>query len=128
MRNFLFMLGAAILPLAVLAASPAEIAASYAKAAGAPASAERGRTFFTTTHGSEWSCATCHHERPTTAGRHARTGKTIEALAPAGNPTRLTDPAWVEKWLRRNCNDVAGRECSAQEKADVTFWLSTLKP
>jgi cytochrome c peroxidase len=127
MRPFLVLLGAAVLPLAVLAATPAEISASYAKAAGSAPSAERGRQLFTTTQGREWSCASCHKELPTTAGRHARTGKTIEPLAPAGNPDRFTDPARVEKWLRRNCNDVLGRECSAQEKADVTYWLATLK-
>jgi hypothetical protein len=27
----------------------------------------------------------------------------------------------VEKWFKRNCNEVLGRDCSAQEKGD---WLS----
>jgi cytochrome c peroxidase len=128
MKAILVLLGSAVLPLATLAATPVEIATSYAAAAGNAASAERGRQLFTTTHGREWSCATCHREPPTAAGRHAKTGKTIEPLAPAANPARFTDPARVEKWLRRNCNDVLGRECSAQEKADVTHWLATLKP
>ena len=40
---------------------------------------------------------------------------------------RKTDAAKTEKWFRRNCNDVVGRECSAGEKADVLSWLASLK-
>ena len=61
-------------------------------------------------------------------GRHAVTGKVIGTMAPAVNPERFTDPAKTEKWFRRNCNDVMGRECTAAEKADVLSWLRTLKP
>ena len=50
------------------------------------------------------------------------------SMAPAFNAERFTDAAKVEKWFRRNCNDVVGRECTAAEKADVLAWLSTLKP
>lgn len=124
----LFAALAAAVPLFSGAATPTEIAGAYAASATAPPSASRGQQFFASTHGSEWSCASCHGTVPTGTGRHARTGKPIEPLAPGANPARLTDPARVEKWLRRNCNDVTGRECSAQEKADVTFWLTTLKP
>ena len=56
----------------------------------------------------------------------AATGKPIAAMAPAFNPERFTDAAKTEKWFRRNCNDVIGRECSAAEKADVLGWLRTL--
>lgn len=118
---------AASAPLLAGAATPQEIAGTYATAAGGSPSAERGRQFFASTHGREWSCASCHGEVPTGTGRHARTGKAIEPLAPAANAARFTDPARVEKWLRRNCNDVAGRECTAQEKADITHWLATVK-
>ena len=55
------------------------------------------------------------------------TGKVIGPLAPAFNPERFTDAAKTEKWFRRNCNDVMGRECTAGEKADVLAWLLTLK-
>lgn len=119
---------AAAAPLFGGAATPGQVAGSYAAASPAPASPARGQQFFTTAHGREWSCASCHGEVPVASGRHARTGKAIEPLAPAANAARLTDPARVEKWLRRNCNDVAGRDCSAQEKADVLAWLTTLKP
>ena len=40
----------------------------------------------------------------------------------------LTDVARVDKWFRRNCNDVLSRECSAAEKADVLAYLNGLKP
>jgi hypothetical protein len=109
------------------AATPAELAASYAAQAGAPPVAARGEQFFTTRHGQEWSCASCHGTPPTQPGKHASTGKTIGALAPGFNPDRFTDPGKVEKWFRRNCNDVVGRECSAGEKADVMAWLTSLK-
>ena len=109
------------------AATPAELAAGYASQAGTTAAAARGEQFFTGRHGREWACASCHGTPPTQAGKHAATGKAISALAPAFNPERFTDPAKVEKWFRRNCNDVVGRECSAGEKADVLAWLMTLK-
>lgn len=110
------------------AATPAELLAGYSAAAGAPASAARGQKLFTTPQGREWRCASCHGDVPTQAGKHASTGKPIAALAPAFNPERFADAAKAEKWFRRNCNDVMGRECSAAEKADVLAWLLTLKP
>jgi hypothetical protein len=91
-------------------------------------SAERGRSFFTVPHGNEWSCATCHGERPAVTGKHARTGKEIAPLAPAANPERFADQARTEKWFRRNCNDVLGRACTPLEKGDVLTWLMSLKP
>lgn len=110
------------------ATTPAELVTRYAAQAGATASAERGQRLFTQTHGREWSCSSCHGNPPTQTGRHASTGRSIAPLAPGFNPARFTDEAKVEKWFRRNCTDVIGRECSAGEKADVIAWLSTLKP
>jgi hypothetical protein len=89
-------------------------------------SAERGAAFFRTTHGGEWSCASCHGEDPRAVGRHAATGKRIEPLAPSANAQRFTRPEKVEKWFRRNCNDVLERPCTAQEKGDVLTWLMSL--
>lgn len=113
---------------AAFAATPAELAAGYAAQAGAPAQAARGQQLFTTSHGREWRCASCHGDTPVGTGKHASTGKAIEPLAPAANARRFTDPAKVEKWFRRNCNDVMGRECTPAEKADLIAWLSTLQP
>jgi len=58
-------------------------------------------------------------------------GADLANLGIAGALAKVTagkDPAKVEKWFRRNCNDVMGRECTAGEKADVLAWLLTLKP
>ena len=117
---------AAIAPTAY-AVTPAEQLSVYTAQAGSPAVPARGQQFFNTRHGREWSCATCHGALPTQAGKHASTGKPISALAPAFNPERFTDAAKTEKWMRRNCNDVAGRECTAAEKADLLSWLLALK-
>ncbi len=110
------------------AATPIEQLAAYTALAGSPPSAERGRTLFTTRHGREWSCSSCHGAEPRQDGKHASTGKVIAPLAPAFNAQRFTDTAKTEKWFRRNCNDVIGRECSPAEKADVLGWLLTIKP
>lgn len=107
--------------------TPAEQAAAYAARAGVPASAARGERFFTARHGREWACASCHNATPAQPGRHASTGRAIAPLAPAFEPERFTDAAKTEKWFRRNCNDVVGRECTAGEKADVLAWLMSLK-
>lgn len=104
------------------------LGALTAGALAAPAEPARGQAFFTRTHGREWSCASCHGVVPLVMGRHAGTGKPIEPLAPAANPRRFTDAAKTEKWFRRNCNDVVGRECTADEKADVRAWLASLQP
>ncbi|MBK6726463.1 MAG: DUF1924 domain-containing protein [Xanthomonadales bacterium] len=115
--------------LGAQAETPAQLGDGYARQAGAKAKgdANRGMQLFTQRHGSDWSCSSCHGDRPVVPGRHASTGKTIAPLAPTANPQRFTDPAKVEKWFRRNCNDVLGRECSVLEKADVIAWLSSLK-
>lgn len=111
------------------ASAPADILAGYRAAAGsAPVAADLGQRLFTTGHGREWSCASCHGVLPTQAGKHAVTGKPIAPLAPVVNPERFTGPTKTEKWFRRNCSDVMGRECTAAEKADVLAWLLTLKP
>ena len=110
------------------AATPAELLAGYAAQAGSAAVPMRGQDFFTKTHGREWSCASCHGAVPTKTGKHASTGKPINPMAPAFSTARFTDRAKTEKWFRRNCNDVVGRECTASEKADVLSWLITLKP
>ena len=90
-------------------------------------SADRGSRLFRTPQGGEWSCASCHGETPTGPGRHAKTAKVIQPLAPAANPQRFTDIAQVEKWFKRNCGDVLKRECTAQEKGDILSWLVSVK-
>ena len=66
------------------------------------------------------TCASCHGRDPRASGR-TLTGKAIDPVAVSMSPARYTDPAKVEKWFKRNCTEVMGRECSAREKGD---WLS----
>lgn len=115
---------------ALAADSPASLMTRYAQAAGVPVSAlsaARGAALYRTEHagrnGQTVSCAGCHTANPTQPGQ-TRVGKRIEPLAPAANPQRFTDAAKVEKWFRRNCQDVLQRECNAQEKGDFIAWLS----
>jgi len=127
------LLAGVLAPLAH-AQTPADMLAAFERDArkADPAfkgfSAARGEVFFRSTHGAQWSCASCHTDVPVQAGRHARTGKTISPLAPAADAARFTDPAKVEKWFKRNCNDVAGRSCTLTEKGDVLTWLNSLHP
>ena len=69
------------------------------------------------------SCTTCHGEDLRAKGKHVRTGKVIEPMAPSVNKERLTDPKFIEKWFRRNCKWVLGRECTPQEKGDLLAYL-----
>lgn len=114
------------------AATPAEIQKDLDAAARASApgfngfSAKRGQQFFSSAHANDWSCASCHTTSPMATGKHAKTGKEIAPLAPAANPQRFSDAAKVEKWFNRNCNDVLGRICTAQEKGDVLAYLMSL--
>jgi hypothetical protein len=90
-------------------------------------SADRGRTLhtqaFTGGKPDMPACTTCHGKDTRGAGR-SPAGKTIEAMAISAVPSRYTDPAKVEKWFKRNCNEVLGRECSPQEKGDwLTFMI-----
>lgn len=98
----------------------------WSDASGQPVNAERGRMLFVNRQGGEWSCASCHGNPPTAPARHASTGKAIAPLAPAFNPERFTNTAKVDKWFKRNCNDVLSRECTATEKADLLAWLLQL--
>lgn len=97
--------------------------------AGRPADPEAGKALFLGSHTGGKpdtpSCTTCHTNDPTKAGA-TRVGKPIEPMASSANPTRFTDLAKFEKWIRRNCNSVLGRECNAGEKADLVSWLSSI--
>lgn len=122
--------GMLLQPLAAHAAdtTPAQQLERFNAQAGTAGQPERGRVFFTSRHGGEWSCASCHGNPPTQTGKHASTGKAIDPMAPAANAGAFTSTTKVDKWFRRNCNDVLRRECSAPEKADVLAYLLSLKP
>lgn len=127
---------AATLPLAPssFAGVPDDLLARYAAAAreSSPAfagfSAQRGEAF----HAKKFSggkpdtpaCTSCHTDSPRDPGR-TLAGKAIEPMAASVSRERYTDPAKVEKWFRRNCNEVLGRECTPLEKGDwLTYMMS----
>ncbi len=116
------------------AETPADFLNGYAQDARATNpdfrgfSAQNGEQFFKTRHRADWSCASCHTDRPSQTGRHATTGKRIEPLAPPANAKRFTDRRHVEKWFKRNCYDVLDRACTTQEKGDVLSYLMSAKP
>ncbi len=128
-----FVAVAGLTSLSASAATPESVLASLRDEAKSSTpsfkgfSAQRGEQFFKQTHGNELSCASCHTENPATSGKHAKTGKVIKPLAPAANAERFTDTAKVEKWFKRNCNDVLERVCTPQEKGDVLTYLLTIK-
>ena len=70
------------------------------------------------------SCSSCHGSDLTQAGKHVKTGKTIQAMNPNVNASRLTEKRKIEKWFKRNCKWTFDRECTVQEKADFLHYLS----
>ena len=80
---------------------------------------------FPSKDGSKRSCTSCHTTDPRKPGRHAKTGKAIEPMAPSANAKSLTERRQVEKWFKRNCKWTLGRECTAQEKGDLLSFLRT---
>ena len=87
----------------------------------------RGEEIFTSKHigkkGKEISCTSCHGINLNNSGENTFTGKTIEPLSPKANPKRFTDVKEIEKWMKRNFNDVYNREGTALEKGDVTTYI-----
>lgn len=112
-----------------LADTPAQILERLQQEAGGRASLERGKQLYhgKFTGGRVESCASCHTDDPRKNGSHVRTNKVIDPLAPSANRERFSDRAKVEKWFKRNCNDVFGRACTPQEKADFTAYVLTVK-
>jgi hypothetical protein len=92
-------------------------------------SASRGKTFYNQAFAGgkpdTSACTSCHGNDPRSPGR-ALTGKTIEPMVVSASPSRYSDPAKVEKWFKRNCNEVLGRECTPQEKGDWLTYMSSL--
>lgn len=126
-----FALLASVTQLA-LAETPAQILATIKADAAKIAdfqdfSAARGEKFFKDKHGGDWNCASCHTTNPAAQGKHAKTDKPIDPLAPAANAERFTEMKKVQKWFKRNCNDVLDRLCTPQEQGDVLAYLLTIK-
>lgn len=140
----------------VQAESPRDLLTRYAVEARAenPAfegfSAARGQDFYYRAHaqadGSEYSCASCHHQDPRKEqfahhdkipcrachypNQHRGSGQTIRRqllpFAPVANEARFSDPVRVEMWFARNCEFVLARTCTAAEKGDLIQWLLSI--
>ena len=116
----------------VFADTPASLVAGYvAEAArttpGFAPSAKRGQEFFNKKWGVSKNmpdCTACHGKNINVDGKHVITDKRIAPFSPAINPERFTKFAKVEKWFKRNCTEVVGRECSASEKADFIQFIA----
>ncbi len=94
-------------------------------------SAQHGKALWQQPHmrsdlGRKISCASCHGADLHQTGKHLRTGKVIEPMAPRTNPARLSDAGKIEKWFKRNCQWTWGRICTAQEKGDILMFLKSL--
>ena len=70
------------------------------------------------------SCTTCHTEDLSRTGKHIKTGKERKPMSAVTNPQRYTDTKKISKWFKRNCKWTMGRECTAQEKADILSYIS----
>ncbi|MBI5889126.1 MAG: DUF1924 domain-containing protein [Nitrosomonadales bacterium] len=124
-----------LLALGMLAAASAALAtpatdelfARYKSAGAAGFDAERGSKNWNREvqgeAGEMVSCTACHGKDLGKEGRHRKTDKVIKPMAPSVNKERYTDAKKIEKWFKRNCNDVWSRECTAQEKGDLLKFL-----
>jgi hypothetical protein len=128
-RHILLLCLGGLLYSPVFAETPQGILDTLSREAGG-ASVARGEKLYRakSNAGAEAeACASCHGDDARARGRHVKTHKEIEPLAPVANKERFTDPAKVEKWFRRNCKEVLGRACTVQEKADFTAYVLSLK-
>jgi hypothetical protein len=134
LKNACALLLAALVPLTCAAAAretllePYAVAARAANSAFSGFSAARGEKLHVTRFAGGKpetpACTSCHGDTPRGAGR-SPAGKAIDAVALSVTPSRYGDAAKVEKWFKRNCNDVLGRQCTPLEKGDwLTYMIS----
>lgn len=135
MKNALFIIATLTLGLLInleaYANSVDTLQSEYASQGAGNFSAESGKKMWQQSYlhkksGKQRSCQTCHGKDLTRSGKHVRTGKVIDPLAPSANSERLTDIKHIKKWFKRNCKWTLGRECSSQEKGDFLEYLKGL--
>jgi hypothetical protein len=131
-KRFCIALMLAVGTSSVFAETSASLVSGYAAEAskitpGFTPSVQRGQAFFT----KEWgisqkmpNCTVCHGKNLKVEGKHVVTDKRIAPFSPAVNSERFTSSSKVEKWFKRNCTEVVGRECTAMEKADFIQFVS----
>lgn len=132
--RYLLLIGclAAIASVPTQAASIDSLIQHYAQEAQATTpnlsqfEASEGETLyfatFTTGKADTPSCTACHGQDPRQSGE-TRAGKRIEPMAVSANGQRYTDLKKTEKWFRRNCKSVLGRECTAIEKGNFLLFM-----
>lgn len=130
MKKILLMVLLGSSTFALAAPTVDQVLASYRAGGAKTFDAQAGKTLWTKSYGvsdegKERRCSTCHTEDLRRAGKHFKTGKAIDPLAPSVNSERLTDAAKIEKWFKRNCEWTLGRECNAQEKGDFLAYIRT---
>ncbi len=101
---------------------------SYQSQGAKSANALRGEQFWNKTFSgkapfTERSCKSCHTANLKNKGEHIRTGKELKPLAPSINKLSLSKVKKVNKWFKRNCKWTTGKECSAQQKADILAFI-----
>jgi cytochrome c553 len=102
---------------------------AYATQGALTADAEQGKqlwqkTFKGNDEFAERSCTSCHTQDLTAMGKHVKTNKEIKPMAPSINPERLSKIKKIKKWFKRNCKWTLGRECTAQEKANLLLYIN----
>lgn len=117
-------------PVAMAANIDSLIAKYSQETGGAAFSAARGKSLYlaerTNSKGETLSCATCHTADPRKPGK-SRANKELAPLAPSASAERFTDEAKVEKWFKRNCQDVLDRPCTTQEKGEFLTFLKSVR-
>ena len=108
-----------------------EMMASYQAAGAGPFDPSRGQAMWRQQHtdgktGQQRACATCHTQDLTQVGKHKKTGKRIDPLAPSANTKRLTEVKKIKKWFKRNCRWTLGRECTPQEQGDFLTYIKSM--
>lgn len=91
---------------------------------------ELGHNFFKrefTLKGKQISCSSCHTDNPANPGKHIVTGKSIKPLSPVVEKTRFSSIEKVEEKFVEHCNEILGRDCTAQEKGNYIAYLLTVK-
>jgi hypothetical protein len=102
---------------------------TYVTQGAASANAEQGKQLWIKSFKgkgefSDRSCSSCHTQDLSGPGKHIKTKKVIKPMAPSINPQRFTKVKKINKWFKRNCKWTLGRECTAQEKANILAYIS----
>ena len=122
--NFISAMLVALSPITALSNQTDMQLRTYQQQGAAQIDAANGKRLWHAKN-NERSCTSCHGDTSRLLGRHIKTRKLIQPMAPSVNPERYQDSKKIEKWFLRNCKWTLGRACTVQEKADILAWLSS---